>query len=337
MSRFKYVVSKLVSFAPLKLFHLGIDLGSFKTRVMIDRKLVFDEPTCIAVHQSTRQVVAIGDKAFSLLGRTASTIQVVFPLERDSIQNAEILQLFLSKMIEQATHSASPRFAAKVAIPLALSQSHQEVLTEILNDLGSDTSVLIHRGKAVFNSLINQHKISSTGCFLIMGNGSTDIMMLAQGDELAQTSIPIGGIDYSDAIMKTIRQKYHVEIGLQRAYAIRDEIGGISNRGLKKHTTVVRGKELISCLPVTITVTAVDFEDEFQKLTQEIAKQITYLFSTLSSELINEVIETGIILTGGSSQILGLESFLEEALHCQVKKMPQSEYDVVRGLTYDDT
>ncbi len=334
MSRFSYLVSKLVSLTPLKVVHLGVDLGSFKTRVMVGRKLVFDEPTCIAVHDSTKEVVAVGSKAFSLLGRTAPSIQVVFPLERDAIHNRTLLKLFLQEVLKKIEPAPVVRFQAKVAIPLSLSSSHQTVLGGIFKDLGGDQVEFIHRGQAVYQSLLHQKKIGATGCILIMGNGSTDIMLLAQGEELAQKSILVGGLDYTQAIIKTIRQQYHVEIGLQPAYSIRDEIGSISQRNLKKHTTVVRGKDLVSCLPVTLTVTASDFEAEFQKLTQEITHQILGLFSTLSSELVNEIVESGIILTGGSSQILGLENVLTDALHCKVSKMPQSEYDVVRGLAY---
>ncbi len=312
---------------------VAIDLGSFHTRVMVGKKLLFDEKTCLAYDHRLDRVLAVGDKAFDLFGKTPGSIEVVFPMQRDQIQKASLLKLFLKELSKKFDTDFSGRFEYRVAIPLSLSKTHRDILTEMCQAVGADKVILIERSQAIVTSLLQQKKISDVACVIVMGEGSTDVVVYAGGEHIADSNLNSGGRNYIDVMTKILRQKYQVQVGLKDIYQLRDEIGSIQSS--RKKASMVRGKNVISYLPETVTLNSSDFTQNFQKQTQRVINQVTHVFASLTPEIVKKIMENGVILAGSGSNIVGVDAVIEESLGCRVERLPAVEYEIVKGLTYE--
>lgn len=301
-----------------------IDLGSSKTRIYKGTELLFSQPTCIAVHTSSESVVAYGETALKLLGKTPKAVTVAFPVQHGMLAHSRYLELYLSAVSSEVLKTSKMQryifgMQAVVAIPTALSPAKKELLEIVFRSAGFTKITFIEIGV-----LFETH-----GCFIDVGAQKTEVTVASQGEIIESKLLKWGGIDLTESLQRIVREKYHCIVGWHLAEKTKQELGTVLTT---KHKVAIQGKDLSTQASKTVIVKSSDLQEEFLHQISEILDQIQYVFSTLPSEVMIEILQNGIYLTGGTSKLEGIESAIMDRFHCEVVVSQRPLVDVSVGL-----
>jgi rod shape-determining protein MreB and related proteins len=320
---------------------LFIDPGSSFTRIYWGKKLVFNESTCLAIHRPTQSVVAIGNKASSLLGKSAKQIQVSFPIQAGTIASPSDFALFLRTILSQTFPNFSLQrllFGAPSvwALPGELSPVNRELFDRTIKEAGLGRVVTHKQVAAAANALSGSDEEDS---FLIVNLGGQKIecAVFSSGELVHIRSFIWGGVQLTEAIQRLVRSEHSCALGWQVAEQAKKQLGVLHLPSLplakrKERKASLRGKDLITQASKTIIVSSGLFQDEWQRSANELLDLLQHFLSEVPTDLVTGTLERGVYLTGGSSYLEGWGEFLGEQLQCQVHLSPQPELDVIRGL-----
>lgn len=301
-----------------------IDLGSSKTRIYVGSKLLFSQATCIAVHTSSDSVVAYGDTALRLLGKTPKAVSVCFPVQNGSISHSRYLGLFVSAVVTQVFKTSKIQryifgMHAVVGVPTGLSPAKKNLLEVALRSAGFT--------KVTFKSIGLLFDVE--GCVIDLGAQKTEVSVVSQQEVIETKLIKWGGIDLTELLQKVVREKYHCVLGWHVAEKTKLEVGTLLTT---KNKVAIQGKDLSTQSSKTVIVKSSDIQESFSLQVSEILDQVQYVFSLLPSEIIIDILQKGIYLTGGTSQLEGLNTAFMERFHCEVIVSKRPQADVSIGL-----
>ena len=348
MSRFSAVVEKFfLPKVPKNLptaQHLDLDLGSTYTRVMVDGKLLFHEPSCIAYHRESGVVVAVGKAAWEILGKTPPQIVVVQPFREAKIQNLEAAQLFVSSVLAKFTRphrvwNQVIRPRVRLAVSAFISQIEKEAFKNVLlqsnviplnypNFPTKSRAILKHLGHSLPP---DQHLPRILG-IVDIGGTTIEVTFFSGGEVVSQKLLRFGGEAFTQMVIECFRKQHHCEVGWQTAEKCKRQVAGIGLTDAPRKQMVVRGRDIFSSLPTTLQVGFADFEIAFQELAQDIELGIQECCQDTPPEIVTEALEHGLYLTGGGSKLRGLAKFLEVRLHAPMIVSATPYSDVVEGL-----
>lgn len=326
------------------LFHLtshdlGIDLGTSNTLVYVKNKgIVIREPSVVARHRKTKQIVAIGKEAKKMLGKTPTTIEALRPLKDGVISDFDATASMLSyyiKLIHEQPKSKIlpniPRPKVVVGIPSGVTEVERRAVQEAAIMAGAREAYLIEEpmAAAIGAGLPIQE---SNGSFICdIGGGTTEIAVLSLGGIVVNRSIRTAGDEMDDAIVNFIRLKYSLFIGDQTAEEAKMSVGSAYPMEKSDRQTVVRGRDIETGLPRSIRINENEIREALSPVIHEIIEAIGETIEETPPELIGDILSHGIVLAGGGSLIKGIDRLVATEVKMPVWVTEDPQTAVVRG------
>lgn len=316
----------------LFLKRLGIDLGTTSTLVHVPgRGIVINEPSVVAVSLMDKKVLAVGDEAKEMLGRTPDTIVAYRPLRDGVIADYRTTEAMLRYFINKA--SGGVRFfrpEVMIAVPAGITSTERRAVVDATLAAGAKAAYIIKEPIAAAIGA-NIPIGSASGHMIIdIGGGTSEIAVISLGGIVANTSVRIGGNKLDAAIQEYIRKKYGLAIGEQSAEQVKIMIGSALPMD-EKLALEVRGRDIISGLPKTITVLSDDVTEAIQDELAGIIQAVKSVLQETPPELSADVIDKGMVLSGGSSQLRNIDQLMSQATGVPAYVADDTKLCVARG------
>jgi rod shape-determining protein MreB len=315
---------------------LAIDLGTANTLVSVQGVgIVVDEPSVVALQKGTRKVLgrgtAVGKLAKQMLGKTPDSITAVRPLADGVITDFELCEAMLRYFIQKAirkTHGLRPRVI--IAVPGSITPVERRAVFNSAERAGAGQVYLIAESKAagIGAGLPISEPMASMVCDI--GGGTTDVAIFSLADIVAQKSIRIGGDEMDEAIIVYLQQHYSLRVGSQVSEQLKIELGSAYPLD-QELTGEVRGLDTISGVPRKAIVTSEEIRDALHEPLDAIRNCIKNVIEQCDPELVADLVDNGIVLTGGGALLRGLDLYLSEQLNVPVRVADDPLTTVARG------
>ena len=313
---------------------IGIDLGTANVLIYVKGQgIVLNEPSVVAVSAETKEVLAVGETAHQMLGRTPGKVLAVRPLKDGVIADFELtevmLNMFLKKIKAKGTFT-KPRIL--ICCPSNITQVERNAIKEAAEVQGAKKVVVEEEPKvaAVGAGLDISAPVASM--VIDIGGGTTDIAILSLGDIVTSKSIRVAGDLFDQEIIKYVKNKYKLLIGERTAEEIKIEIGTVFP-GLKKEKKVIRGRDLITGLPNSVTIESKEVEEALKDSVYKIINAAKNVLEDTMPELSADIVNKGIVVTGGGALINGIDKLLAQELKVPIKIADSPLTCVVEGTS----
>ena len=293
-------------------FDIGIDLGTASILVYVKGKgVVLKEPSVVAFDRDTNRIKAIGEEERLMLGRTPGNIVAVRPLRQGVISDYTVTEKMLKYFIQKAV--GKQRFRKpliSICVPSQVTEVERKAVEDAAFQAGArDVKIIEEPIAAAIGAGIDIAR--PCGNMIVdIGGGTSDIAVISLGGTVVSASIKIAGDDFDDAIVRYMRKKHNLLIGERTAEDIKIRIGSAYPRP-ESVTVDVRGRNLVTGLPKTITVTSEETEEALKDTTSQIVEAVHSVLEKTPPELAADIADRGIVLTGGGSLLYGLEELIE--------------------------
>ena len=293
-------------------FDVGIDLGTASILVYVKGKgVVLKEPSVVAFDRDTNRIKAIGEEARLMLGRTPGNIVAIRPLRQGVISDYTVTEKMLKYFIQKAV--GKQRFRKpliSICVPSQVTEVERKAVEDAAFQAGArDVKIIEEPIAAAIGAGIDIAR--PCGNMIVdIGGGTSDIAVISLGGTVVSTSIKIAGDDFDDAIVRYMRKKHNLLIGERTAEDIKIRIGSAYPRP-ESVSVDVRGRNLVTGLPKTITVTSEETEEALKDTTSQIVEAVHSVLEKTPPELAADIADRGIVLTGGGSLLYGLEELIE--------------------------
>ena len=293
---------------------IGIDLGTASVLVYVKGKgVVLKEPSVVAFDRNTNKIKAIGEDARLMLGRTPGNIVAVRPLRQGVISDytvtEKMLSYFISRTVGKSLFGRKPRIS--VCVPSGATEVEKKAVEDATYQAGArEVSIIEEPVAAAIGAGIDIAK--PCGNMIVdIGGGTADIAVISLGGVVVSNSIKVAGDDFDEAIVRFMRKKHNLLIGERTAEEIKINVGTVYKRP-ENLTMDVRGRNLVTGLPKTVTVTSEETEEALREPAYQIVDAVHNVLERTPPELAADISDRGIVLTGGGSLIQGLEELIEE-------------------------
>lgn len=321
---------------------LGIDLGTSNILIYVDNKGVeIREPAVVAVDKNTGKVLQVGSAARNMLGRTPGNVVAMHPLKDGIISDQEMTVKMLQVLFRSTAKSSlfTPKPRVVISVPSSITEVEERTVINAALEAGARRVYLIEEPMAA--ALGAGLDISGPKGHLVVdiGGGTTDIAVLSMNGVAASTSIKLAGDAFDEAIARYIRRKHGILIGQVTAEDIKIQIGSVYPR--QETSMHIRGRDAKSGIPRELQLLSSEITPVLSRLAKQIADEILSLLEDTSPELVGDIAETGITLTGGSSLLAGMDLFLSEhtGVTCSIADDPNScvAYGCGKSLSWINT
>lgn len=311
---------------------VGIDLGTTNTLVFVEgRGIVLNEPTVVAIDRATKAIVAIGADAKDMIGKTPGDIVIYKPMQDGAIANYNVtyamLRHFLTKVLGK---SSLFKPDVLVSVPAGITSTERRAVVEATMRAGAKSAIIVK--EAILAAIGAGVPINDArGCMIIdSGGGTTDIAVISLGGIVASTSVKCGGNKLDQAIIDYIRRTYSVVIGEQTAEEVKKTLAS----ALPITPDVsgeVRGRDTVRGLPVTLTITTNELVKAIDYELGLIIKAIKSVLEQTPPELASDIIDHGIVMTGGTSGLAHFADLIQKQTGITVRTAPDALFTVVSG------
>ncbi len=291
---------------------LGIDLGTANTLVFAHgRGVVVQEPSVVALNNQKNLILAVGDEAKKMIGRTPSNVVAVRPLRDGVIADFEITEIMLKYFIKKAL---PPRFVLSpriiIGVPSGITGVEQRAVLEAARNAGAKESYLIEEPMAAAIGA-NLPVSEPTGSMIVdIGGGTTEVAVISLGGIVVSRSIRVAGDEMDEAIVAHCRENYRLLIGERTAEEVKIQLGSAFD--LKDEKTMeVRGRDLVSGLPKTFTLTSSEIREALRDPVRIIVEGIKATLEKTPPELASDIMDMGIMLAGGGALLKGLDKHIQ--------------------------
>ncbi|HBF76975.1 MAG TPA: rod shape-determining protein [Clostridiaceae bacterium] len=299
---------------------MGIDLGTANTLVYIKGKgIILREPSVVAIrNDNKKQVLAVGDEAKEMIGRTPGNIVAIRPLKDGVIADFDITQVMLKKFIEKATNNSSfvrPRIV--VCFPSGVTEVERRAIEEATKQAGAREVHLMEEPMAA--AIGSGLPVSEpTGSMVVdIGGGTTEVAVISLGGIVTSQSLRIAGDELDQAIVSYIKKEYSLMIGERTAERVKIEIGSAFKEDEEK-TMDIKGRDLITGLPKVITISSSEIREALKEPVLLIVDAIKSTLEKTPPELSADIMDKGIMLTGGGAMLYGLDMLINSETHMPV-------------------
>ena len=292
---------------------IGIDLGTANVLVYIKGKgVVLREPSVVAFDRDTNKIKAIGEDARLMLGRTPGNIVAVRPLRQGVISDYTVTEKMLRYFIQKAcgkTRFRKPRIS--VCVPSGVTEVEKKAVEDATYEAGAREVAIIEEPIAAAIGAGIDISRPCGNMIVDIGGGTSDIAVISLGGPVVSASIKVAGDDFDEAIVRFMRKKHNLLIGERTAEEIKIKIGTCFRRP-ENITLDIRGRNLVTGLPKTVTVTSDETEEALREPASQICEAVHSVLERTPPELAADIADRGIVLTGGGALLHGLEELLEE-------------------------
>lgn len=313
----KELFSKIINFGSRD---LGIDLGTANTLVYVKNKgIVLREPSVVAIDQKTHKPIAVGNEAKLMVGRTPGNIIAVRPMKDGVIADFEVTQMMIRYFIERVhDRKFLMRPRVIIGIPSGITEVEKRAVKEAALQAGARDCRLIEEPMA--SAIGAKLPVSDPiGTMVIdIGGGTTEVAVISLGGIVVWNSIRTAGDKMDEAIIQFIRKKYNLLIGERTAEQIKIKIGSVYPVPMEKEEMEVRGRDLLTGLPKTFSVTAEEVRDALQEPINAIVDNIKSSLEKTPPELGSDILERGITLAGGGALLQGIDELIKQETHLPV-------------------
>ena len=307
---------------------LGIDLGTSNVLINVDGKgVVIREPSVVAVDKNTGKILQVGSAARNMLGRTPGNVVAMHPLKDGVISDHEMtvkmLQILFRSAIKSSLFTPKPRVI--ICVPSGVTEVEERSVINAAIEAGARRVYLIEEPLAA--ALGAGLDISGPNGHMVVdiGGGTTDIAVLTMNGVAASSSIKVAGVAFDDAIARYVRRKHGVVIGQTTAEDIKIQIGCVYPRN-EDISMLVKGRDAKTGMPRELSLLSSEIYEVLRRPARQIADEVMSVLEDTSPELVGDIAENGITLTGGASQIAGMDLLLTErtGITCTVADDPDS-------------
>ena len=290
---------------------IGIDLGTANTLVHVKGKgIVVREPSVVAIDKTTNKVLAVGNAAKEMIGRTPGNIVAIRPMKDGVIADFDITQAMLRSFIKAVSSSGSimkPRVV--VCIPSGITEVEKRAVEEAVLQAGAREAYLMEEPMAA--SIGAGLPVEEpTGCMVVdIGGGTSEVAVISLGGIVTSRSVRVAGDALDSAIVAYIKKEYNLMIGDRTGEQIKLEIGSAYPEETE-HTMEIRGRDLVTGLPKNITITQEEIRGALDELITAIVDAIKFTLEKTPPELSADIMDRGIMLTGGGALIRGLDKLI---------------------------
>lgn len=294
---------------------IGIDLGTANVLIYIKGKgIVLNEPSIVVVDTETKTVMAVGKEAKEMLGRTPGKIKAIKPLKDGVIADFELTEIMLNafiKKIKARNLFSRPRIL--ICCPTNITQVEKNAIKEAAERTGAKKVYIEEEPKVAAIGAGMDISKPTANMVLDIGGGTTDIAVLSLNGIVSSSSVKIAGNAIDNDIIKYIREKYKLLIGEKTAEDIKINFANVYKPN-KKEKMEIKGRDLITGLPKAISITQDETKEATKESINKIIKTIKNVLEQTPPELSADIVEKGLILTGGGALLTGLIDLLEEEL-----------------------
>lgn len=313
---------------------LAIDLGTTSTLVYTqDKGIVINEPSVVAVNTRTDEILAVGEEAKKMIGKTPAHIQAVKPLVDGVISDFEVTEKMLKYFIDKA-HKESftlvPRPRVVVGVPLDITEVERKAVEDAAKSAGAREVFLIEESMAAAIGTRLPVAEATATMVVDIGGGTTEISVISLGGAVTWKTMRLAGNELDNNIIQFVRDEFNILIGEQVAENIKLKIGSAAL--LKEPIEMeVRGRDLINGLPKQIIINDAQIREAMSRTIEKIVENIKTTLETTPPELVSDIYEHGITLTGGGSLLRGLDKEIAQATKIPVRAAEDPLTCVVRG------
>lgn len=298
---------------------MGIDLGTANTLIYVKGKgILLREPSVVAINSDVKKVLAVGDEAKQMIGRTPGNIVAIRPLKDGVIADFDVTQAMLKKFIEKISPKSaftSPRIV--VCFPAGITEVEKRAIDEATKQAGARDVLLMEEPMAAAIGAglpVNE----PTGSMIVdIGGGTTEVAVISLGGIVTSKSLRVAGDELDHAIISYIKKEYNLAIGERTAENVKIQLGSAFDTG-EDNSMEIRGRDLISGLPKVINITESEIRDALKEPVAAIIDAIKTTLEKTPPELASDIMDKGIMLAGGGAMLRGIDQLINKETHMPV-------------------
>lgn len=299
---------------------IGIDLGTVNILIYIKGEgIVLNEPSVIVIDEETKEVVAVGTEASTMLGKTPGKLKAIKPMKDGVIANFEMVEDLLEHFLRKINIGKMNKPRILICCPSNITEVEKNAIKEVAERTGAKKVFVEEEPKvAAIGAGLDIGKAEGN-MVVDIGGGTTDIAILSLGNIVTSESIRTAGNTFDQNIIDYIKDKYKLLIGEKTAEKVKITIGTV-RQGKIKEKMRVKGRDLVGGLPKTVLVTSDEIEEALKDSIDKIVSTIKQVLEKTPPELSADIIEKGVMLTGGGALLNGLIELLQEELRVPVSR-----------------
>ncbi len=299
---------------------MGIDLGTANTLVYIKGQgIVVREPSVVAIRDDSKEVLAVGEEAKRMIGRTPGNIVAIRPMKDGVIADFDITQSMISYFIQKAAEKKGMlNLRIAICVPYGVTEVEKNAIEQAAIQAGAKDSFLIEEPMAAAIGAGIRVENPDGNMIVDIGGGTTEIAVISLGGIVAAKSIRSGGDEFDESIVDYVRKEYNLMIGERTAENIKVAIGS-SHYDDKELYKEIRGRDLMTGLPKIITISSSEIREALKDTVDVIVDGIKATLEATPPELASDIMENGILLTGGGAMLRGLANLVSEQTGLFVK------------------
>lgn len=318
---------------------IGIDLGTVNTLVLVKNKgIVIREPSVVAIHKKSKQILAIGTEAKRMLGRTPFAIEAIRPLRDGVISDFDSTEAMLRHFIQKVHQNPGkglkmpkiPKPRVVVGIPSGVTEVERRAVQEAVLSAGARACYLIEEPMAAAIGADLPIEDPEGNLIIDIGGGTTEIAVISMGGTVMIKSLRIAGDEMDQDIVNYMKMRYGMLIGEKTAENVKLEIGSASPLKIEKET-VVRGRDLSTGLPKSLKISSTEIREALMGTINQMIGVLNDVLEGTPPELISDILERGIVITGGGALLRGLDKKIAEETKMPVYIADDPLTTVVRG------
>ena len=292
---------------------MGIDLGTANTLVYIKGQgIVVREPSVVAIRDDSKEVLAVGEEAKRMIGRTPGNIVAIRPMKDGVIADFDVTQSMLSYFIQKAAAKkgvVSPRIA--ICVPFGVTDVEKRAIEEAARQAGAKDAYLIEEPMAAAIGAGLKVEEPEGNMIVDIGGGTSEIAVISLGGIVSAESVRVGGNKFDDSIVSYVKKEYNLMIGERTAEDIKISIGSTFKED-QESDMQIRGRDLISGLPKTVEISSTEVREALKEPISAIIDAIKSTLEKTPPELASDIMENGIMLTGGGALLRGLDKLIKQ-------------------------
>lgn len=294
---------------------MGIDLGTANTLVYVKGKgVVLEEPSIVAIDEDSDEVLAVGNKAKNMVGRTPAKIKAVRPLKDGVIADFDVTEKMIRYFIDKVHKRrkfVSPRMV--IGVPTGVTEVEKRAVMESAEQAGAREVYIIEEPLAASIGAEMPVYEPAGNMVVDIGGGTTEVAVISMGGMVVARSVRVGGDELDNAISRYLRETYNLMVGERTAEEVKIEIGSAyPSSEYDKASYEIKGRDLTSDLPKTLTITGDEIREAMGDPIQEIVDSVKLTLGETPPELAADITDRGIILTGGGANLNGIDQLLAE-------------------------
>lgn len=316
---------------------IGIDLGTATVLVYVKGKgIVLKEPSVVAIDKNTDRILKVGREAQQMLGRTPGNITAIRPLRDGVISQYEVTLRMIQYFIKKACGSVLFKPRVIICVPSGITEVEERAVVDAATQAGARRTYLIEEPVAAAIGAGIDISMPNGNMVVDIGGGTTDIAVISLGGVVVSESIKIAGDEFDEAIIRYVRRKYNVLIGERTAEEIKIRVGSAWPREEVRYIDV-KGRCLVQGLPRVVRITSAEMMEALEEPITAIIEAVCSVVERTPPELVGDILNNGIVMTGGGSLLYGLDRLIEHVtgIHTRVADKAVSCVAIGTGRSLD--